>query len=26
LPLGQQVTLTRGGKSEVELKIVTGEL
>jgi Carboxypeptidase regulatory-like domain len=26
LPLGQQVTLTRGGKSEVQLKIVTGEL
>jgi hypothetical protein len=25
LPLGQQVTLTRGGKSEVQLKIVTGE-
>ena len=25
LSLGQQVTLTRGGKSEVELKIVTGE-
>jgi hypothetical protein len=25
LSLGQQVTLTRGGKSEVQLKIVTGE-
>jgi hypothetical protein len=25
LPLGRQVTLTRGGKSEVQLKIVTGE-
>ena len=25
LPLGQEVTLTRGGKSEVQLKIVTGE-
>jgi 5-hydroxyisourate hydrolase-like protein (transthyretin family) len=25
LPLGQQVTLTRGGKSEVQLKTVTGE-
>jgi Carboxypeptidase regulatory-like domain len=25
LPLGEEITLTRGGKSEVELKIVTGE-
>jgi hypothetical protein len=25
LSLGQEITLTRGGKSEVELKIVTGE-
>jgi 5-hydroxyisourate hydrolase-like protein (transthyretin family) len=25
LPLGQQVTLTRGGKMEVQLKLVTGE-
>lgn len=26
MPLGQEITLTRGGKSEVQLKIVTGEL
>ena len=25
MPLGQEITLTRGGKSEVQLKIVTGE-
>jgi hypothetical protein len=25
MSLGQEITLTRGGKSEVQLKIVTGE-
>jgi hypothetical protein len=25
MSLGQEVTLTRGGKSEVQLKIMTGE-
>jgi hypothetical protein len=26
MSLGQEITLTRGGKSEVQLKIVAGEL
>jgi hypothetical protein len=26
MSLGQEITLSRGGKSEVQLKIVTGEL